>query len=474
MLCSWYAGKGLESIASFFAIMFLSFSANALAPGKQTLEALARNARSDQPYAVVISPNSRENVRNRQLEADSYTQRLRELGFAVTTIGPSRRFDADAAIRDLANIPRGSNVAVVVPAPAYADADDIFILAQDSAETATNDTTSMASEALSLSFLSRAISKSRPTQFIVLIPHCRRVDNPQALCPAESLARSGGASVIAANNSNLETDWEGISYDKILPLMTQEGLTYAALYNRISAATTGAGITMSRSLNLSTEFMFAPLNFFQNISTPCNSNRTGAISLTLARARVSACETAVATWPYAREFVQAHEFALEQLAFAETETFCGPLLQSSLAVYRERYPAGSFISQIERRLTDCEKRRVEKGRQKDREAENVRRQDRKQNQADQPQLDSRTSSNVGSWFVIMGSYPSAERFKAVAKQNWLDAQGINAQLIATNNYPGLTSGLTIVSQGPYSKDVAQRRLNQVKSVARDAYIKSAY
>ncbi|MDO9418602.1 caspase family protein [Pararhizobium sp.] len=80
---------------------------------------------------------------------------------------------------------------------------------------------------------------------------------------------------------------------------------------------------------------------------------------------------------------------------------------------------------------------------------------------------------AGGWFVIVGSYPHADRAKARSRANLMANKGFNAQIIDTDEYSSLRDGLYSVVMGPYKKSTAQKQLSRVKRQIGDAYIKEA-
>jgi cell division septation protein DedD len=78
----------------------------------------------------------------------------------------------------------------------------------------------------------------------------------------------------------------------------------------------------------------------------------------------------------------------------------------------------------------------------------------------------------GKWFVVLGSFPHADRRKATHRQSSLQSQGIDAALIDTDDYPNLTDGYYAVVLGPYSKATAQRTLQTARQYIADAYVKA--
>jgi cell division septation protein DedD len=80
----------------------------------------------------------------------------------------------------------------------------------------------------------------------------------------------------------------------------------------------------------------------------------------------------------------------------------------------------------------------------------------------------------GNWFVILGSFPKNERWKADERLQSVRDAGYNADIVDTDNYPGFRGGLWSVVIGPYSKSDARSWLPRIKSVRSDAYIKPGW
>lgn len=78
-----------------------------------------------------------------------------------------------------------------------------------------------------------------------------------------------------------------------------------------------------------------------------------------------------------------------------------------------------------------------------------------------------------NWFVIVGSYPKRQRNNADARASYVQGKGYNMAVYDSNDFEGLTPGLWVVMDGPYTQSHAQGILNNVRSVVRDAYIKRA-
>jgi Caspase domain len=81
-----------------------------------------------------------------------------------------------------------------------------------------------------------------------------------------------------------------------------------------------------------------------------------------------------------------------------------------------------------------------------------------------------TGGNL-TWGVILGSYPKAEASKARSRLKIARANGLDAQLINTDNYGGLTPGLYAVVIGAGSRSAALSLAAQAQAVFGDAYAK---
>jgi hypothetical protein len=86
---------------------------------------------------------------------------------------------------------------------------------------------------------------------------------------------------------------------------------------------------------------------------------------------------------------------------------------------------------------------------------------------------SKLTSAEGNWLVIAGSWPPSQQAKVAARLALLSKNGIAADRIKNDDFPGLTSGLVAVVLGPMSKDAALAQLQTVQSVVPDAFIKES-
>lgn len=84
------------------------------------------------------------------------------------------------------------------------------------------------------------------------------------------------------------------------------------------------------------------------------------------------------------------------------------------------------------------------------------------------------SLSSGRWFIIVGTFSKAERFKAEQRMSFLRGSGYDARILETEYYPNLKKGFLAVAIGPYPKSAAEGVLSKVRSVAPGSYIKSGW
>ena len=86
----------------------------------------------------------------------------------------------------------------------------------------------------------------------------------------------------------------------------------------------------------------------------------------------------------------------------------------------------------------------------------------------------RVSSPAGRWLIILQTFSRHERAKANQKMNQLRRQGYDADVISTDSYSNLRSGLLVLAMGPFSKRTAEQRLGELRAVAPQSYIKAGW
>ena len=88
-----------------------------------------------------------------------------------------------------------------------------------------------------------------------------------------------------------------------------------------------------------------------------------------------------------------------------------------------------------------------------------------------PGTESPGVAQSGSWFVVLGSYPKTERYKANERLSYLKGSGYDAYIVDTDSYPNLKGGLWSVVMGPYSKNYAKEMMDNLRPLVPDIYIK---
>jgi len=86
----------------------------------------------------------------------------------------------------------------------------------------------------------------------------------------------------------------------------------------------------------------------------------------------------------------------------------------------------------------------------------------------------RVSNPAARWLIILQTFSRYERAKANRKLNLLQSQGCDAQVISTDSYSNLRPGLLALTLGPFSKRAAQERLDELRSIAPQSYIKAGW
>ncbi len=84
------------------------------------------------------------------------------------------------------------------------------------------------------------------------------------------------------------------------------------------------------------------------------------------------------------------------------------------------------------------------------------------------------SGQQGKWFVIMASFPTSSREAAKRRLASIQRDVPAAYLINSSEYGNLANNLFVVVEGPYDKPYAKQRLDEVKKIVADAYIKSGW
>ncbi len=78
---------------------------------------------------------------------------------------------------------------------------------------------------------------------------------------------------------------------------------------------------------------------------------------------------------------------------------------------------------------------------------------------------------AGGWFVILGTFPHADGYKASDRCAAMLANGVPARIVDTDRVPNFSPGYYAVVLGPYVKPTASVVGAQMKDIVADAYIK---
>lgn len=85
-----------------------------------------------------------------------------------------------------------------------------------------------------------------------------------------------------------------------------------------------------------------------------------------------------------------------------------------------------------------------------------------------------TAGPAGKWFVICGSYPDSQNNAAMQRLAMIQQYAPDAMVIHTTGYYNLRDGLLAVVIGPYEKNYATQRLQQIRGIVPDAYVKAGW
>ena len=91
-----------------------------------------------------------------------------------------------------------------------------------------------------------------------------------------------------------------------------------------------------------------------------------------------------------------------------------------------------------------------------------------------PAAGKKVSNPAGRWLIILQTFSRHERARANQKMNLLRRQGYDTDVISTDSYSNLKSGLLVLAMGPFSKRTAEQRLGELRAVAPQSYIKAGW
>lgn len=78
------------------------------------------------------------------------------------------------------------------------------------------------------------------------------------------------------------------------------------------------------------------------------------------------------------------------------------------------------------------------------------------------------------WFVICASYPENRNDLAMQQLQHAQQYAPDAMVIGTTGYQNLRDGYLSVVIGPFEKPYAMQRLQQIKPIYQDAYVKAGW
>lgn len=356
--------RGLGALAAALAFLVAGAGeAAAASSGLTTAQPLVRHPTAGQRVALLIVPGpAQTDARQITAHADeeAYRRHLREIGFEVWTIGPSSRPDLDRLLRDAAaRLPVGADVLVLALGTALSTAGDVFLVPAD---TRTGETRPemLDTEAVRLSTLLRRLAARAPRHLAAIVDECRPVSAP-GRCAVEA-AGASGASVLAARRTHPGGEGpprasRSSLREDLLAAMTIEGQSFIQLYHALAARLSGSDLALDTTGSLSAGFALLPANFFAELPHECNRVDADADPATLRHAGLEAvlraCESAAATWPYARPYAEKLAIAREQRAFQRAVASCDDRFAAS--AFTSAYPSSRLRRVIDDHFAACER-----------------------------------------------------------------------------------------------------------------------
>lgn len=270
-------------------------------------------------------------------EAAAYRDRLRLLGFDVTVVPALPRPDLVLAFRHFAaTVPPDADVAVLVLGALVPDGHSLYLL-PSGADMATLARSTIPSEGVSVTDLMSRIAGRIGRDPVAIADRCSGTNDCASVLadmPAGVSALAGAASGPAGASLAL----------RLLPLMGEEGLTFADLGTRLGAG----GPTVASTPVLSRRFAFAPPGFFEGLPLACNDvdPQLGAEALRGGppmEPLVAACEDAAGRYAFSPFFKLRLAVAEEQRAARAALTSCG---QAAASAYLGTYPDGRYRNAV--------------------------------------------------------------------------------------------------------------------------------
>ena len=379
------------AIATCLAALGGIAPALATSPGLTTYSASLRQGPPGQRTALIVVPagaSTSSRAAIAQADEEATRKRLQEIGFDVSVIGPSDRPELDRILRDTtARIPTGADVAVFVLGTALSDGEDIRIAPADAPPDLAEKPDLIEAETIRLGEVLRRVSLRAPRNLVAIVDECVPLGDTDKPCAVTGAANLAGASIFASRRKTAPLVGTPLVSraslrDDLLPLMTQEGLTFAGRHAALAQRLAPTTLALDATPTLNGVFAFVPQGLFASLTTDCNKVELNADPVSLKTANLDplarACDAAVAQYPYARYFLERQSVVREQRAFQRAIASCGDTL--AISSFSSTYPASRFRRIVDDFSLDCARQRDDAQRQ--REA-----QDRDRLQRDQAERD---------------------------------------------------------------------------------------
>ncbi len=356
--------KARIAVAAAWLCLAGGTSLQAAAPGLAVNAATARSsAVMGTRIALLIVPQlaaAGSRAATAHSDEEAYRKRLREIGFDVWTLGPADRPQMERSLREaVARLPEDAQIAVFALGPSLGGDDDVYLLPQGSPGDLAHRTSLLESEGLRLGDLMRHLVRRRPRDLVAIVDECQPAAGGR--CNLDMATGNSGASIIGAERAALRASGGAplagrpSLRDPMLGAMAHEGANFLQSYGALKRALADSDLEPRASGSLSTSFAFLPQNFFSGLRTDCNRIDPNADPAALRTAQlegaIRACETMIATYPYARSFEDRLQAGREQRAYQRAVSSCDDSL--SAAAYGATYPAGRFRTFVDNFVFEC-------------------------------------------------------------------------------------------------------------------------
>lgn len=343
-------------------------AAGATPPGLSTYASPLRQNASAPKVALIIVPDAASRAPRWAIahaDEEAYRKRLLDLGFDVSVIGPSDRLELDRLLRDNASrIASGSDVAVLVLGAALSSDDDVRLVPTDAPADLIDRPDQLEAETVRLSEVLRRIAGRSPRNLVAIVDECRRLGEGDRACAVEGAASPREASVIAARRKTARPGTSPLIAraslrDDLLPLLSQEGLTFADLHSALVQKLGPTNLTIDATSTLTGAFALVPGGFFAGLATECNKVDLNADPVALKAASLDglqrSCDAAASQYPYARHFVDRQSAVKEQRAFQRAVASCADTV--AISGFATAYPASRFRRVVEDFSLACARER---------------------------------------------------------------------------------------------------------------------